>query len=161
MTIAIFVGSKVALVDDDCAEIAELTWRLWSPPKSTLCYAVRSKGHSLHRAVLGLTDSNGLVVDHINGDGLDNRRENLRLVSREENSRNLAGASRSNQSSGELGVSWHKNRNKWVAHIRVDKKQRYLGIFDTKEKAVAARLKAEEAVWGIQPRRAEKFSLRA
>ena len=68
---------------------------------------------------------------HLNGDGLDNRVENLRDMSR-------------NNTSGITGVFWHKARGKWVAQIRVEGKQKYLGCFPNKEDAVAARRKAAD-----------------
>ena len=80
-------------------------------------------------------------IDHINGDATDNRIENLRDVSNQENQRNKSRQSRN--TSGVTGVHWHKRDKKWIARIKVDKKDLYIGMFDTFEEAVAARKEAE------------------
>ena len=81
------------------------------------------------------------VVDHIDGDYMNNRKNNLRLVTRAENSRNLKKAV--NNSSGHSGVSWHKPMKKWIAKISVNGKEIWLGSFDNKEDAIIVRKKAE------------------
>lgn len=146
-------GGFSAVIDDEMHHLASMPWRLMTVKNSTLRYAIRGNGTLLHRSVLGLQKGDGLVVDHIDGDGLNCLKNNLRIVSRQQNSRNVSGACRNNQSSGLLGVSWHKNRNCWVAHIRIGGKQQYLGRFDNKEDAEIARLKAEAAEFGVSPRR--------
>lgn len=83
----------------------------------------------LSRYLLGVTDSS-LVVDHINLDPTDNRRENLRICTYQENSRN-------NPSNG---YSYHKEMGKWVAYINI-------GSFDTEEEARSARIKAEKLLF--------------
>lgn len=78
----------------------------------------------------------GIYVDHINGDGLDNRRSNLRLASNMENQR--SSRPRSGGTSMFKGVCWNKACNAWQAQIRIDKKRCYLGIFKTEEDAAMA-----------------------
>ena len=80
-------------------------------------------------------------IDHINHDGMDNRIENLRSVSNEENMKNRT--LQSNNKSGVNGVSWFKNMNKWVAKIAVDNKDKHLGYFIDFNDAVRARKLAE------------------
>lgn len=75
-------------------------------------------------------------IDHRNGDGEDNRIENLRAATKTENNRNAI-RGRSN-TSGYKGVSWHKQRCKWRASIVVDRQQKHIGLFDTAEEAHAA-----------------------
>lgn len=87
-------------------------------------------------------------VDHINGDRSDNRLENLRVVTSWENARNKR-TPRTN-TSGRIGVSWRGDLGKWSATIGADHKSFALGIFDTKEEAVAAR-SAAEIVLGFHP----------
>jgi hypothetical protein len=81
-------------------------------------------------------------IDHIDGDGLNNRWDNLRDVPNQKNLRNAQ--QRSDNTSGVTGVSWHKTRKKWRADIKVDGRCVYLGLFDTLEEAAAARLAANE-----------------
>jgi hypothetical protein len=76
-------------------------------------------------------------VDHINGNGMDNRIDNLREVSRLENAKNLP-MQRKN-TSGHIGVHWHKSARKWVASIGVSGRVLHLGCFASIEQAVQAR----------------------
>jgi|SRR5690554_489720 len=89
----------------------------------------------MHRMVLGLKKGDGKIVDHINGDGLDNRKSNLRLVTPQENAVNVK-TGRGNES-GYKGVYYRKNRNRWVAGIRYEGK--YTIIKHCKCKKAAAR----------------------
>lgn len=77
-----------------------------------------------------------LELDHINQVKTDNRISNLREVSRSENNQNKL-TQRTN-SSGYRGVSRHKRGDQWQARIKLNGKERYLGIFDTPEQASAA-----------------------
>jgi hypothetical protein len=78
----------------------------------------------------------GLQTDHINGNTLDNRCENLRTATSAQNQHNQ-GKRKSNKS-GYKGVYWNKERGKWQAQIALDSKVRSLGRFDTAEKAARA-----------------------
>lgn len=82
-------------------------------------------------------------IDHIDGDRLNNRLENLRNVSRTENARNMA--LRVDSTSGATGVCWDKNRTKWTAQIRINGIRINLGRFALFEDALAARKSAEKA----------------
>lgn len=82
-----------------------------------------------------------LDIDHINGVKTDNRIINLRSVSHFENSRNKT--MQKNNSSGVMGVSWHKTRKRWSANIRVYGKLKNLGYFESKDDAILARKLAE------------------
>ncbi len=81
-------------------------------------------------------------VDHINNDGKDNRVQNLRWSSHQENCFNRGMYSLN--TSGTKGVSFHKKSNKWQAVISVNGKQKHLGTFTNKEDAIKTRY--EEAV---------------
>lgn len=74
----------------------------------------------------------GKVVDHINGDKLDNRIENLRICTQ---SQNLMNRKKTRGTSKYKGVSWSKIVNKWVVHIRIDSKGHTLGYFIDEESA--------------------------
>lgn len=68
-------------------------------------------------------------IDHINGKKSDNRIENLRSVSLQQNAQNKIKAQKNN-SSKVLGVSWNKKAKKWAAYICVYKQRKYLGLFN-------------------------------
>ena len=82
----------------------------------------------------------GYEIDHINGQRNDNRLENLRLVTRQENMRN-AKKSKAN-SSGVTGVSWNKAKKRWRAYVMVGYKQKSLGYYADWFDAVCARMSA-------------------
>lgn len=98
-----------------------------------MCIFSRGKAHKLHRVIFimhhGFLPN---VVDHINGNKLDNRMENLRSASVKENSRNSG--TRPTNTSGYKGV-YKAMSGKWQACIGVDYKKIYLGVFDTPELA--------------------------
>ena len=85
--------------------------------------------HLLHREILGATQ--GQIVDHVNGNGLDCRRANLRICSHAENMRNRR--MHKNNRSGQKGV-W-KNGGRYVATIHANNVKHYLGTFKTAEEA--------------------------
>ncbi|TXH32080.1 MAG: Fis family transcriptional regulator [Rhodospirillaceae bacterium] len=87
----------------------------------------------MHRVILGLTNHPAVYVDHIDGDGLNNRRQNIRACSASENGFNR-GAPRTN-TSGFKGVSWDVQAKKWQANIRVRGVQINLGRFSRIEEA--------------------------
>ena len=82
-------------------------------------------------------------IDHVNGIKTDNRICNLRLATNGENMQNLKTAMVSNKSSGLLGVSFDKRRNKFRARIRINYKEKGLGYFKTPEEAHTAYLNAK------------------
>jgi hypothetical protein len=84
-------------------------------------------------------------VDHINGHRSDNRILNLRDVQQELNQQNRRSAN-SNSRTGVLGVSWHKQRGKYTARIKVGSRYRSLGLHETVEAASAAYLAAKRVL---------------
>jgi hypothetical protein len=96
----------------------------------------------MHRVLLDAPDN--MEVDHIDGDGLNNRRSNLRLATHTDNMRNRR--TQKNNQSGIKGVS--RSRRSWIAQIRVNGKNRYLGTFPTAESAHAAYAAAAKELHG-------------
>jgi hypothetical protein len=91
------------------------------------------------------------IVDHINGDRLDNRIANLREVTQSQNRMNAA--VRRDSESGLCGVKWKKSAAKWRAEIKVAGKAKHLGYFDSKDDAIAARKTAEVDLFGEYARK--------
>lgn len=143
----------VVLLSDEDADLAQRRWHL------SAGYAVSGARPrtSLHREVAArfCEITQKAVVDHINGDKLDNRRDNLRVVTNAENLWNVCGPGKRN-SSGYLGVAYWRRQDgsgAWVATIQSNGRRRFLGRFQTPEAAHEARLAAERAERGVQPRR--------
>jgi hypothetical protein len=100
-------------------------------------YATRSRGDGakvrMHREILGAEP--GLLVDHINGNCLNNRRANLRICTHSENLRNTRARGGSSRFKG---VGWHKHRGKWTARIVVAGRRIALGYYADELAAAAA-----------------------
>jgi hypothetical protein len=88
----------------------------------------------LHRLIMDAPK--GVLVDHRNGDSLDNRRANLRLATRSQNCCNVR--KRKNTSSRFNGVSFYKAYRKWTAYINAAGKRTFLGYFDSEIEAAKA-----------------------
>jgi len=105
---------------------------------------VEVDGKLLHRIIMN--PPKGLIVDHINHNGLDNRRSNLRLCTNSQNQMNRT-KTRAN-TSGYKGVRYNKNTGKYQACITANKRNFYLGTFETAEEAVKAYRKAAKRLHG-------------
>jgi hypothetical protein len=126
---------KVAIVDDE--DFEALSAHKWYAIKGgTRFYAVRSSGKptkiKMHRAIMQPRD--GMDIDHISGDGLDNRRENLRVATRSQNMMNVG--VRKNNNLGVKGVRLHQG--KYEARIQINGRLKYLGRFPAIPEAAAA-----------------------
>ena len=111
-------------------------------------YEKNNKSISIHRDIMNTPE--GLHTDYINGNGLDNRRENLRIVTRVVNNQNRK-LSKNNKSKYN-GITWKKLNKKWSVEISVDGKSKYIGIFDTLQDAVKVRKLAEHFYWEHKPK---------
>lgn len=129
---------KTALVDDDMFE--ELNkWKWCTGRDWNTFYAHRHGGKIngkqkniiMHRVIMNAPFN--MVVDHKDGNGLNNQRSNLRVCTQSQNMMNRG--KQNNNKSGYKGVSWEKHRNKWKAQTYINKKHVNLGRFDTKEEA--------------------------
>lgn len=134
---------KVALVsDEDFPYLSQFKWFAVSHRNGQLWYAGRQVAGqdggqvkvAMHRDVLNVPA--GVSVDHIDHDGLNNQRENLRPCTPSQNRYNMR--KYSNNTSGYKGVSWDKPARKWHAQIGVRGTHKNLGYFDSAEEAARA-----------------------
>ena len=126
---------KKAIVDDeDHEELSRFKWRLLGK------YAARAKLKKdringkqgqiwMHRVIMKTPKH--LQVDHINGNGLDNRKRNMRNCTQNSNQHN-------SHKDTIKGVTWHKQHQKWYAQIVFNKKHIFLGLYEDKIKAAQA-----------------------
>lgn len=134
------------IVDDNWYELlSRFTWytsdgRGYKYAKTGFTNKGNPKGLAMHRIVTSAP--RGSVVDHINGNTLDNRSSNLRLATRSENGMNRFKLS-SNNTSGRTGVAWSKQKKKWIAFVEVNKKRIHLGSYTDKSAAITARSNGE------------------
>lgn len=146
--VVVCMGATQAIIDaTDLATIAPFKWSATngrSGPTYARAYVGGGRSGAtyrrMHRLILDVRSK--MDIDHINGDGLDNRRCNLRVVSRADNLINTGAFSSSK--SGVRGVCWYPAYSKWRAYIMVDRKTKTLGYFDLIEDAAAARKAAED-----------------
>lgn len=99
----------------------------------------------MHRLIMNQTNPK-IEIDHINGKENDNRKENLRSVTHQQNSMNKS--LDKNNTSGHKGVHYCKSENKWKSYITFEGKRKNLGTFENLEEAVVARKEAEKKYYG-------------
>lgn len=146
----------VAIVDEADSDLTQFKWCVLAVGR--LVYAQRrlpmingkQQAACLHRVIMSRVLSIALArhqeVDHISGDGLDNRRSNLRLASSTQNKWNRTAPLTS--ISGTYGVTWYAQMQKWRARIKVNGKEINLGLFKDMGDAIAARHAAEVKYFG-------------
>lgn len=131
--VAITLGhGRVTIVDaEDYERYGHMAWHLGANayavhtlPNKKVCY--------LHRVITAAPD--GTHVDHINHDKLDNRRSNLRAITVSQNLQNRTSIP-SNSTTGYLGVTWDKTRQKYIAQVHQGGKHIFLGRYDSIEEA--------------------------
>lgn len=138
-----YKGMYVAIVDDCDADLADFSWNVESKKGKTV-YAKRTDENGnhvyMHRIILGRMLPNGLerheLVDHVNRNGVDNQRKNLRKATKAQNMGNTG--LNPNNTSGARGVGYAANRGKFRAQITINHKQVFLGYHDTFDDAKAA-----------------------
>lgn len=121
---------KVALVDDEDYEyLMQNSWCYQNPG-----YAARRRNKTIqlmHRIIMKA--KKGEQVDHIDGNRLNNQRDNLRLVNNSQNSMNRS--LQGNNTSGYKGVSWSKEKRKWHSYITKNGKRTHIGYYACKHEA--------------------------
>jgi hypothetical protein len=128
---------QFTLVDED--DFWTLSIHQWSLGSGG--YARRTVGYKtilMHRVIMKTPE--GMITDHINGDKLDNRKENLRVTTRLVNSLNTDRLW-SHNTSGVRNVQYYKKNRKWGARVKRNQKHIFLGLFESKDQAVS-RVKA-------------------
>jgi hypothetical protein len=136
----------VTIVDDEDADIAgDRSLSLLRNGKGYCFiqhYYSKGKHAQLHRLIaermLGRPLIKGEVVDHIDGDTLNNKRSNLRVVTQRQNTQNYA----SHRNGRLVGCHFYKRSKKWRAYIKIHGKPIHLGYFPTEEAAHQAYLAA-------------------
>jgi len=174
-TTHIFVESKskhfpgehtIAIDTEDWDKVKEHRWSIKGGPNDTTPYAVTNVLHpdglwrispydgkrrrkrtllQIHCMIKNKSQKN-LVIDHINHNGLDNRKENLRSVTRAKNDQNRRPLN--GTSSSYKGVCWHKRDKKWIAQIKPAGKKMWLGAFTCEHEAALAYNKKAFELWG-------------
>jgi hypothetical protein len=162
------IGKKnkmIAQIDEIDKDISQYNWYICKPQpnksKTHVYYATcKSKTNErnangklrtiyMHRLILEKMIGRKLQrteqVDHINHDGMDNRRINLRLATHTENLQNQQIRKYDKKTSKYKGVSWNSEKRKWSADIKINKKSIHIGRFVNEEDAANAYdLKAKE-----------------
>lgn len=135
---------KVAIVDDKWFSVLKkFNW--YAKNHKGIYYAYRRKLKSenwttdkipMHRYIMLLEnqDITNKIIDHKNGDGLDNRKNNLRICNTAQNGMNR----RKKKNADYKGISWHKHANKWISSIKYNGKSIHLGYFTNKVDAAQA-----------------------
>ena len=131
---------KLAIVDDE--DFEGLNKYKWYANRGRRTFYAKHENKTngvreikrMHRIILNAPPD--MEVDHINHNGLDNRRANIRLCSRRENAFNAT--PHIDSMSKYLGVSWFKDGRKWQARISINGRSKHLGLFDKEELAARA-----------------------
>ena len=150
MTVIKIKGYNVIVDDDVVPLIRARTWHI-ADRKRGIYFATSvkhpdGKSHDikLHRFIMSAPPES--VVDHIDGNWLDCRRQNLRICTNAENSRNAP--RKKTNTTGFKGVSYASKRGKYRASIYINGKYKHLGYFDTPEAASSVYKEAAKKLFG-------------
>jgi len=135
---------KIAFVDDeDYERVSQYKWHVKKPKNSRTYYAIREfyldgerTTQSMHNFIMNTPE--GVEIDHKEHDGLNNQKNGLRIVTHKQNLQNQQKPltyKGKPPSSKYKGVCWDKQRKKWQAHIKVNRKKIHLGRFDAEIEA--------------------------
>jgi hypothetical protein len=126
-------GQSTIVDDEDFPELSLFKWQAHKSKNDNTFYAQRrtKKGitEQMHRRILKLSFGDGKIVDHINRNGLDNRKCNLRIATPSLNSHNSK--IHRHNTTGFRGVSYHKATGKYQSRIKINNKTIYLGVYET------------------------------
>lgn len=136
---------KFALVDDaDFERLSQFKWCVNGRGYAEAWDIKNKKTFRMHRFLMGFPEDKN--IDHINGNKIDNRIINLRVCTQQGNTMNMS--VHKDNPTGYKGVSWDKAREKYEACIRVNKRKKFLGRFDTAVEAAKAYNKAAKESYG-------------
>ena len=147
-------GEEFYFDKEDYQKIKEYAWYLDKDGYVVTKDADTKKMIRMHRLVMNASE--GMDIDHRHRKTNDNRKSQLREVTRSQNLMNRG--IREDNTSSVTGVSWHKARSKWRAYITINGKTKHLGFFINKEEAIEARLKAELELYGTFSPNYEKLT---
>lgn len=132
----------VTLIDcEDWKKALHISWHVgltnsgYARAEAGVAHGGKRKILRLARFLMGVDFGDPRIVDHINGDALDNRRANLRICTKAQNNLNR-GPNKSNN--GHKGVTWRSDKRKWEVRISVKRKVYRLGYFTDFDEACAA-----------------------
>jgi len=132
-------NGKFALVDEeDFIKLNKLKWYAVKRDKTDYTYAHPKKFDNpiaMHRFIMNPPEDK--IIDHKDGNGLNNQKNNLRICSHSQNKINILNYK--NNTSGFTGVIFDKERKKWIARIKIEGKTINLGRFNSKEEAIKIR----------------------
>lgn len=130
-------GAFATVDDDDVELLSRFSWQLNCQGYATANVGI-GRAHVTHERMhrLIMRPPDGIDVDHIKGNRLDNRKCNLRLATRQQNLRNSK--KRAGCSSRFKGVCWHNQNNNWRVRIKVDGKEKALGCYSDEIEAAKA-----------------------
>jgi hypothetical protein len=141
-------GPRVILIDAADVELLRLCWHATSTKRKHSYARVNLGGRScyLHHVIAG-DASRDVHIDHINRNPLDNRRSNLRRVSRAQNRAN--GGPRSDKLTSKFkGVAWRRRDRRWIASISVNGRTKHIKSFRDEKAAALAYDAAAKELWG-------------
>lgn len=138
-TIKLTQGQQTQVDDDDYEWLNSYNWCCMYTGKP---YAVRGKQYRKKKRTIKMAGEimqppDGMVIDHIDGNSLNNQKSNLRICTPQQNSVNRK--AHHGGSSQYIGVSWDRHAHKWVAQFMFKGKQMHLGYFKDEEKAAKIR----------------------
>lgn len=145
-------SNKIGEFIIDFEDIEKVKYHKWRLSHGHVITGLPSKGtqRELSWVVLGLDNrdekNKNIVVDHISGNAMDNRKCNLRICTQSQNLLNKSYMS--NNTSGFIGVSYKKERNSYDPEIRIGSVRCHLGQTKSMEEAVYKRMIAEELIFG-------------
>lgn len=131
-------SDKFVMVDDcDFEHLIKFRWHILKGKRTNYCKIMTGKRDNrksvlMHRFLLN--PSKGMEVDHVDGNGLNNQKSNLRICTAAQNRSNQI-RNRPNKTSKFKGVSWNRESKKWVSNIQHNKNPMFLGFFSNEIEA--------------------------